>query len=187
MKRVWSSRIGGPIDQSWTNHRPPTRLLTEFSGNLGGPGRNRTDVQGFAVLCITTLPPGQWVAVPTHGAVRVQVEITPAPDFDLDYAINTPEVSLVPCPFLGHPRYSKCSRHGLGNKLNFSSNYLLKEFAPPRAGCYIRRTLKRWMSLLIPGSSAVEQEIVNLLVGGSNPSRGANKNRDLDITSRSLF
>ena len=24
----------------------------------GGPGRNRTDVQGFAVLCITTLPPG---------------------------------------------------------------------------------------------------------------------------------
>ncbi len=24
----------------------------------GGPGRNRTDVKGFAVLCITTLPPG---------------------------------------------------------------------------------------------------------------------------------
>ena len=28
-------------------------------------------------------------------------------------------------------------------------------------------------SVLVPGSSAVEQEIVNLLVGGSNPSRGA--------------
>lgn len=25
---------------------------------LGGPGGNRTPVQGFAVLCITTLPPG---------------------------------------------------------------------------------------------------------------------------------
>ena len=25
----------------------------------GGPGRNRTDVQGFAVLCMTTLPPGR--------------------------------------------------------------------------------------------------------------------------------
>lgn len=25
----------------------------------GGRDRNRTDVQGFAVLCITTLPPGQ--------------------------------------------------------------------------------------------------------------------------------
>ena len=26
----------------------------------GGPDRNRTDVQGFAVLCITTLPPGHF-------------------------------------------------------------------------------------------------------------------------------
>ena len=57
----WLSEFGGAIDQSLTNHRPPTRLLAEFSGNLGGPGRNRTDVQGFAVLCITTLPPGQGV------------------------------------------------------------------------------------------------------------------------------
>ena len=27
--------------------------------NFGGLGRNRTGIQGFAVLCITTLPPGQ--------------------------------------------------------------------------------------------------------------------------------
>ena len=25
----------------------------------GGPGRNRTDVRGFAVLCMATLPPGR--------------------------------------------------------------------------------------------------------------------------------
>jgi hypothetical protein len=43
------------------------------------------------------------------------------------------------------------------------------------------------MSLLIPGSSVVEQEIVNLLAGGSNPSRGANRNRDLGVMPKSLF
>ena len=42
------------------------------------------------------------------------------------------------------------------------------------------------MQLLIPGSSAVEQEIVNLLAGGSNPSRGANTIRDLGVVPRSL-
>ncbi len=26
---------------------------------FGGLGRNRTGIQGFAVLCITTLPPGR--------------------------------------------------------------------------------------------------------------------------------
>ncbi len=26
---------------------------------FGGRDRNRTDVQGFAILCMTTLPPGQ--------------------------------------------------------------------------------------------------------------------------------
>lgn len=39
-------------------------MICEYWGDIhrdeyfGGPGRNRTDVQGFAVLCITTLPPG---------------------------------------------------------------------------------------------------------------------------------
>ena len=35
-----------------------TTLLPERKDRFGGPGRNRTDVQGFAILCITTLLPG---------------------------------------------------------------------------------------------------------------------------------
>lgn len=31
----------------------------KFNIKLGGRDRNRTDVQGFAILCMTTLPPGQ--------------------------------------------------------------------------------------------------------------------------------
>ena len=38
-----------------------TTLLPERKDRFGGPGRNRTDVQGFAILCITTLLPGQLV------------------------------------------------------------------------------------------------------------------------------
>ena len=34
----------------------------------GGPGRNRTGIQGFAVLCITTLPPGHPDACECEGA-----------------------------------------------------------------------------------------------------------------------
>src|SRR3954453_9482861 len=33
-----------------------------IKGHIGGPGRNRTGIQGFAVLCITTLPPDPTVS-----------------------------------------------------------------------------------------------------------------------------
>ena len=33
--------------------------IAESLDSVGGASRNRTDVQGFAVLCIATLPPGQ--------------------------------------------------------------------------------------------------------------------------------
>ena len=39
---------------------------------------------------------------------------------------------------------------------------------------------------LIPGSSAVEQAAVNRLAGGSNPSPGANKNKELGCNARLL-
>jgi hypothetical protein len=32
---------------------------TLLDDKCGGRDRNRTDVQGFAILCMTTLPPGQ--------------------------------------------------------------------------------------------------------------------------------
>ena len=54
---------------------PDIKFTSDRMERFGGPGRNRTDVQGFAVLCITTLPPGQWIAVRTHGMDQAQVEI----------------------------------------------------------------------------------------------------------------
>ena len=36
----------------WLSRRP-----RPVAAERGGPGRNRTGIQGFAVLCITTLPP----------------------------------------------------------------------------------------------------------------------------------
>ena len=42
---------------------------------IGGPGRNRTDVQGFAGLCITTLPPDLTDAPPADKAVHVLRDI----------------------------------------------------------------------------------------------------------------
>ncbi len=45
----------------------------------GGPGRNRTDVQGFAVLCITTLPPGQKGGLARTGVIAGQANCTVAP------------------------------------------------------------------------------------------------------------
>src|SRR5215218_4231147 len=38
--------------------RSRSRLTSPHHFAAGGPGRNRTDVRGFAVLCMTTLPPG---------------------------------------------------------------------------------------------------------------------------------
>ena len=38
------------IDKGFSN--------VKIAETFGGPGRNRTDVQGFAILCITTLLPG---------------------------------------------------------------------------------------------------------------------------------
>jgi hypothetical protein len=40
----------------------------------GGPGRNRTDVRGFAGPCITTLPPGRRRAIARRD--RREPEIT---------------------------------------------------------------------------------------------------------------
>ena len=39
------------IDKGFSN--------VKVAETFGGPGRNRTDVQGFAILCITTLLPGR--------------------------------------------------------------------------------------------------------------------------------
>jgi hypothetical protein len=36
----------------------PTWFACKSQPVFGGQDRNRTDVQGFAVLCMTTLPPG---------------------------------------------------------------------------------------------------------------------------------
>ena len=55
-----------------------TTLLPERKDRFGGPGRNRTDVQGFAILCITTLLPGQLVffsSVTLSHRVRTKVFI----------------------------------------------------------------------------------------------------------------
>jgi hypothetical protein len=46
-----------------------SRRCTPWRGN-GGPGRNRTDVRGFAVLCMATLPPGRFWSVRAGKASR---------------------------------------------------------------------------------------------------------------------
>ena len=50
-------------------HRRLSRRRTPWRGN-GGPGRNRTDVRGFAVLCMATLPPGRFWSVRAGKASR---------------------------------------------------------------------------------------------------------------------
>ena len=46
----------------------------KIAEKFGGPGRNRTDVQGFAILCITTLLPGHMSGlVGTYNCVTMQV------------------------------------------------------------------------------------------------------------------
>ena len=44
---------------SFSSEKEDSSLSVFFASLLqgGGPGRNRTGIRGFAVLCITTLPP----------------------------------------------------------------------------------------------------------------------------------
>ena len=44
--------------------------LLSYAGSGGGAGRNRTDVQGFAGLCIATLPPRHRLAISFPPAVE---------------------------------------------------------------------------------------------------------------------
>src|ERR1700723_1714811 len=43
--RLTAGQVPGVIASWWSD------------GGIGGPGRNRTGIRGFAVRCITTLPP----------------------------------------------------------------------------------------------------------------------------------
>ena len=47
---IGSAVLWVTIDKGFSN--------VKIAEKFGGPGRNRTDVQGFAILCITTLLPG---------------------------------------------------------------------------------------------------------------------------------
>src|SRR6185436_3513777 len=48
----------GPVMAVLARSLDASQRLQQVEGN-GGPGRNRTDVRGFAVLCMATLPPGR--------------------------------------------------------------------------------------------------------------------------------
>ena len=64
----------------WRRRSPPRSGDGACARPHGGLGRNRTGVRGFAVRCMTTLPPGRWTSILTAGRVarRRRKNKTPA-------------------------------------------------------------------------------------------------------------
>ena len=55
----WMARVIEPAVRFRASHRPAMDALHNERRAFGGQGRNRTGVRGFAVRCMTTLPPGR--------------------------------------------------------------------------------------------------------------------------------
>ncbi len=139
--------------------------------SAGGLARNRTGVQGFAVLCVTTPPRGhpraglkrfQQTAQVVHGSLSVKFA-PQAPQLDNCLLRNPPCGQLHANIGMG-----VWLRRGDG-KSQKSSQKPYSTLGKPYQGLYRHSVVND----TFPGSSVVEQLTVNQLVAGSNPARGA--------------
>ena len=53
----WAQCFQGPMPSGPVASNPGQSIAQGDMAQIGGPGRNRTGIRGFAVRCITTLPP----------------------------------------------------------------------------------------------------------------------------------